>query len=144
MKHPVPALLLSLLLGPGLLIGAAANAADEAPKEPPFTVPMDADGVQRTTVKLDSYFYSPSHLVVQVDKPVELTLVSESSFAPHNLIIDDPASGLSIRQDVGSGKTVKLAFTPTKTGSFAFFCDKKAPFMASHREKGMEGVLEVR
>lgn len=29
-------------------------------------------------------------------------------------------------------------------GSFAFFCDKKAPFMASHREKGMVGVLEVR
>lgn len=144
MQFHTVTLLLSLLFAPALLIGSAANAADEAPTDVPFTVPMDADGVQRTKVTIDSYSYSPSHLVVQVGKPVELTLVSESSFAPHNLVINAPTSGLSIHQDVGSGKTVKLTFTPTKTGSFAFFCDKKAPFMASHREKGMEGVLEVR
>jgi hypothetical protein len=28
-------------------------------------------------------------------------------------------------------------------GRYPFYCDKKLFFMAGHREKGMEGVLEV-
>jgi heme/copper-type cytochrome/quinol oxidase subunit 2 len=139
-----PAPLLVLLLLPAFLPAALTLAAGDATKEAPFTVPVDADGVQRATVTLDSYYYSPNHLIVQVNKPVELTLVSESTLVTHDFVIDDPASGLAIKQNVGAGKTVKLSFTPTKTGSFAFYCSKKAPFMASHRAKGMEGVLEVR
>ena len=81
---------------------------------------------------------------METGKSVELTLTSNSSFAPHNLVIDDPASGLAIHQDGGSGTTSQLRFTPTRVGTFPFFCDKKAPFMASHRAKGMEGTLEVR
>ncbi len=124
------------------IMGQPARAADEAAA--PVTATLDADGVQRATMTLDNYAYVPGHLIVAANEPVELTLVSESGFASHNIVIDDPASGLSIRQDVGSGKTVKLTFTPTRAGTFPFYCDKKAPFMASHREKGMEGVLEVR
>ena len=36
-----------------------------------------------------------------------------------------------------------IAFTPAKVGSYPFYCDKKPWFLASHRKKGMEGVLEV-
>jgi heme/copper-type cytochrome/quinol oxidase subunit 2 len=121
-----------------------ALAAEEQAVTEPVVATIDADGVQRATLTLDSYSYSPKDLIVEVNRPVELTLVSASDFAPHNLVLDDPASGLDIRQDVGSGKTVQLRFTPTRVGKFAFFCDKKAPFMASHRSKGMEGTLEVR
>lgn len=139
MKPLVTILLLSCsLLSPG------PGRAEDPPAEAPVAATVDADGVQRLTMVLDNYFYRPKHIVVAVDKPVELTLVSESGFAPHNIVIDDPASGLDIRKDVGSGKTVKLSFTPKRTGTFVFFCDKKAPFMASHRAKGMEGVIEVR
>jgi len=121
-----------------------AMAADAARSDAPIVATIDADGVQRATLVLDSYSYSPSHLIVEVNRPVELTLTSVSSFAPHNLVIDDPESGLAIRHDVGSGSTSQLRFTPTHVGTFPFFCDKKAPFMASHRKKGMEGTLEVR
>jgi len=38
-------------------------------------------------------------------------------------------------------KTVR--FTPTKTGVYPMYCSKKLLFFASHREKGMEGELEV-
>ena len=48
-----------------------------------------------------------------------------------------------INEDIGAGATVKVRFTPTKAGVFAFYCDKKLLFFKSHREKGMEGVLKV-
>jgi len=119
-----------------LLAGVPARADD------PVTLTVDADGVQRAAIVLDSYTYVPAHLIVAVGKPVHLTLTKEG-FAPHDFVIDDPASGLAIRQGVG-GDPVTITFTPTKTGSFPFYCSKKAPFGASHRKKGMEGVLEVR
>ena len=139
MRFPISVAAVSLSLAAMAAVAADAPAADT-----PFVVPVDADGVQRTTVTLDSFSYAPSHLVVVAGKPVELTLVSESSFVPHDLVIDDPASGLSVKQNVGSGDTEKVSFTPEKPGRYAFYCSKKPPFGKSHREKGMEGVIEVK
>lgn len=35
-------------------------------------------------------------------------------------------------------------FTPTKTGAYPMYCDQKPLFGGkSHRERGMEGVIEV-
>jgi len=121
-----------------------AQAADPEATAAPATATLEADGVQRATITVDSYSFSPNHLIVTAGKPVELTLVSITSFVPHDLVIDDPAAGFAAHQDVGAGETVKLTFTPPNAGSFAFYCDKDPPFMKSHREKGMEGVLEVR
>jgi plastocyanin len=109
-----------------------------------FEAPLDPDGIQRTVVEADSYEFSPRHLVVQAGKPVELTVKSVTVLVPHNFLIDDPKSGLAIREEVPAGQTVKITFTPTVPGSFAIYCDKKLLFFKSHREKGMEGVLEVR
>lgn len=134
----------ALVLTLACLAAPMARAADEPAAASPVVATVDADGVQRATLTLDSYSYTPRDLSVEVDRPVELTLTSVSDFVPHNLVLNDPASGLDIRQDVGSGKTVQLRFTPTKVGKFPFFCDKKAPFMPDHRAKGMEGTLEVR
>ena len=133
--------LLALVISLSAACAAPAAGTDAAA---PVTATIDADGVQRATVKVDSYSYTPSHVVVGAGRPVELILVSVTSMVPHNLVLNDPASGLSLKQDIGAGKTVKLTFTPARAGTFAFFCDKKLPFMASHREKGMEGKLEVR
>jgi hypothetical protein len=36
-----------------------------------------------------------------------------------------------------------IKFTPTKIGIFHFTCSKKLLFLESHKEKGMEGVIEV-
>lgn len=134
----------AFLLACACLALPVAWATDDPAAASPVVATVDADGVQRATLTLDSYSYTPRDLVVEVNRPVELTLTSASGFVPHNLVLDDPASGLDIRQDVGSGKTVQLRFTPTRVGKFAFYCDKKAPFMPDHRAKGMEGTLEVR
>ena len=110
---------------------------------PPMMIPMAADGVQRATVTLDSYSYSPNHLIVEAGKPVELTLTSVTTIIPHNFIIKDPTGSLSIEQDVSAGKTVTITFTPTQPGTFPIYCDKRLWPLPSHRDKGMEGKLEV-
>jgi heme/copper-type cytochrome/quinol oxidase subunit 2 len=110
----------------------------------PVVVSLSPDGVQRATVILDSYSYTPNHLIVAAGKPVELTLTSVTTFTPHNFIIKDPAGSLSVEQDVSAGKTVIVKFTPAQPGTFPIYCDKRLWPLPSHRDKGMEGKLEVR
>ena len=110
----------------------------------PVEVETGPDGVQRVSITMDSYSYRPNHLVVRAGQPVELTLTSVTILTPHNFVLKEPAAGLSVEQDVGAGKTATVRFTPTVPGVFTFYCDKKLLFFASHREKGMEGRLEVR
>lgn len=126
------------------LVGAQAATMEDGATAmaSPFIAVTGADGVQRATITLDSYSYDPSHLVVQSGHPVELTLVSVTILTPHNFVLKE--GGLSIEQDVSAGKTVKVRFTPPQPGVFPFYCDKQLLFFKSHREKGMEGRLEVR
>ena len=119
-------------------------AADTFMPGPPIIVSISPDGVQRATVILDSYSYSPNHLVVESGKPVELTLTSRTTFIPHNFVMKELSANLSIEQDVGAGKTIIPKLAPTQPGRFPFFCDKRLWPMSSHRDKGMEGLLEVR
>ena len=127
-----------------LVLAVTTLAADPPSMGPPFTVPVDSDGVQRTTVILDSYSYQPGHLIVEKGKPVELTLKSVTTLTPHNFIIKDPAGSLAVEQDVSAGKTALLTFTPAQAGTFPIYCDKRLWPLPSHRDKGMEGKLEVR
>ena len=109
----------------------------------PLEARISQDGVQRAEIIVDSYSFEPSHIVVVVGKPVELDLRSVTSVIPHNFSIDYPEAGLDIDQNIPHGEDVKVKFTPTKTGSYEFYCDKKGLF-GSHRKKGMEGMLEVK
>jgi len=120
------------------------HAAEPSQSGPPMVIPMAVDGVQRAIVTLDSYSYSPNHVIVEAGKPVELTLTSLTTIIPHNFIIKDPAGSLSVEQEVSAGKTVTITFTPTQPGTFPIYCDKRLWPLPSHRDKGMEGKLEVR
>jgi len=124
----------------GLLLAVQTTVVQAVDLAPPFVVPMASDGVQRATITLDSYAYTPNHLIVEAGKPVELTLTSVTTITPHNFIIKE----LSVEQDVSAGKTVVVKFTPTQTGMFPIYCDKRLWPMPSHRDKGMEGTFEVK
>lgn len=124
----------SLLL---LAFIATAVAAQE-----PNAAKVDADGVQRIRVVGGSYFFKPNHIVVRVNVPVELLASREGGMTPHNLIIRAQDAGVVIEEDLGADPK-KIVFTATKVGKYPFYCGKKLPFMAGHRDKGMEGVLEV-
>lgn len=110
----------------------------------PVVLKRDPDGIQRGALVLDSYRYQPDHLVVRAGAPVELVLTSVTLLTPHNFVLRDLDAGLNVSQDVGAGDTVTVRFTPSKPGLYTFYCDKKLLFFPSHREKGMEGLLEVR
>lgn len=125
-----------------LFVGAVGSAFGESGT--PVEVETAPDGVQRVSITMDSYSYTPNHIIVRVGKPVELILTSVTILTPHNFVLKEPAAGLMVEQDVRAGKTLTVRFTPTQPGVFTFYCDKKLLFFASHREKGMEGRLEVR
>jgi len=132
--------LLLFLLGWSVLWPAAdVVAVDAGPPGSPWRVPVGADGVQRVSVILDSYSFRPYHVIVRAGKPVEVTLTSVTMLTPHNFIID----ALAVQEEVGAGKTVVLTFTPTQPGTFPIYCDKRLWPLPSHREKGMEGILDV-
>ena len=130
----------------GALAAASSLLAEETSPVPaaPVVAELGADGVQRTTIVLDSYSYTPGHLIVQAGKPVELTLTRATLVTPHNFLLKEPDAGIAIEEDVGHGEPTKVRFTPTKPGLYTFYCDRKLLFFKSHREEGMEGRLEVR
>ncbi|MBH0176325.1 MAG: quinol oxidase [Nitrospira sp.] len=118
---------------------AEVLAVDAGPPGSPWRVPVGSDGVQRVSVTLDSYSFRPSHVIVGVGKPVEVTLTSVTMLTPHNFIID----ALAVQEEVGAGKTSVFTFTPTQPGTFPIYCDKRLWPLPSHRQKGMEGILDV-
>ncbi|GAB7027565.1 cupredoxin domain-containing protein [Geotalea toluenoxydans] len=122
-----------------LCLAFAFNAHGE---EKAFRAVPDNDGVQRVDVVGGSYFFTPKHIVVKADLPVELKVRKEPGAVPHTIVLRAPDAGIDFAMELDKEpKTVK--FTPTKVGRYQFFCDKKLPFLESHREKGMFGILEV-
>ena len=120
----------------------AAPAAFAQEQKDVYVAQVDPDGVQRVRLEGGGYFFKPNHIVVRVNVPVELLASREAGFVPHDLVIKAPEAGISVEEDLAA-EPKKIAFTPTAIGKYPFYCDKKLLFFASHRERGMEGVLEV-
>jgi plastocyanin domain-containing protein len=134
------------LLAAGLVL-AGCQTAEEKPRAQapaqPQVVKADPDGVQRVRVVAGSYFFKPNHIVVKVNVPVEIMASRESGMTPHDLVIRAEEAGIAVEQDLAT-EPRKIAFTPKRVGRYSFYCTKKPPFGgAPHRERGMEGILEV-
>ena len=137
----------AVLAAMGLLLAAGCQTPTEQQpcaqeQKQAQVVKVDQDGVQRIQIVAGSYFFKPSHIVVKVNMPVELVASRESGMTPHDLVIQAQDAGIVVQQDLAT-EPRKIAFTPRKVGKYAMYCSKKPPLMASHRERGMEGVLEV-
>lgn len=122
-----------VLLTAGSAMGAEGSRA---------VATLGDDGIQRLDVIGGSYFYKPNHIVLKVNIPVELKVSKESGFIPHDIVAEFPEAGIEFKEGLSTTPTI-IKFTPTKVGTYPFYCSKKAPFSKSHREKGMEGVFEV-
>ena len=123
-----------------VLLAAVTVFAREAKRVVRATV--GEDGVQRVELVGGGYFFDPDHIIVRKNVPVELKVRKESGMVPHNIVMKAPEAGIEFEESLSSDpKTIR--FTPTKTGSYPMYCSKKLLFFESHREKGMEGVLEV-
>ncbi|WP_423364759.1 quinol oxidase [Burkholderia sp. LMG 21824] len=117
-------------------------ALARADGDAPVRVPVDADGVQRVAIVGGSYFFRPNHVIVHAHVPVELTVSAEPGLVPHSFEIDAPQAGIAVYIELGTTpKTFR--FTPARPGRFAYYCTHRLLFFRSHRERGMEGVLDV-
>ncbi|SCK27601.1 quinol oxidase [Vogesella sp. LIG4] len=126
-----------LLLLALLTVTAGARAGDE-----PYRAKVDGDGVQRVQVVGGSYFFHPAHIIVRAGVPVELSLQMESGLIPHSFVLEAPQAGMNIRTELAAQPKL-VRFVPTVVGSYPYYCAHKLLFFASHRARGMEGVLEV-
>jgi uncharacterized cupredoxin-like copper-binding protein len=96
----------------------------------------DADGVQRVSVSMHSFYFEPNRIVVKTGQPVELTVRNRAVLVPHELEIDDPALHVELKK-WGFG-SARARFTAPKPGEYHFMCH-----VDGHMRKGMTGTLVV-
>ena len=129
-----------------LCIGMTGFSMCRADATPPgeivYQATIAADGVQHVRIEGGSYFFNPGHVIVKVNIPVELAVSIEKGWIPHTFVIQSPGAGIAVDESLSSD-VKNIRFTPTAAGKYPFYCRNKLLFFASHREKGMEGVLEV-
>jgi len=125
-----------------VLLFAATTIHADTPAKKTYTATVDSDGVQRVTILGGGYFFDPYHIIVKANRPVELSVRKESGMVPHNIVVKAAEAGIDFEEELGSDPKV-VKFTPIKTGKYPMYCSKKLLFFESHREKGMEGILEV-
>jgi len=123
------------------LLGGPAFAGETAGSDTVQAV-IGADGKQRAHIIGGSYFFRPKHIIVKVNVPVELSLRRETGIVPHTFVLKIPEAGVNIDEKLDTDEKV-VSFTPTVAGTFDFYCRDRLLFFRSHRERGMEGTLEV-
>jgi len=141
------AMMCSLVLISGGVALSEESKSDAAPasKEKRAVATVGADGVQHVQMTGGEYYFEPNYIMVKVNVPVELLVKKSSdasSFVPHDLIVKAPEAGIDLKIDMKS-EARSVTFTPTKTGKYPMYCDKKPPFGKSHKDRGMEGFIEV-
>jgi plastocyanin len=130
-----------VVLGIVLLLAGCGKSGTKLPVSE-MTARTDANGVQTVDVDAHSFYFKPSRIVVDRDKPVDLVIHFKSWFAPHNFTCVDQDAGISASVSAGAmsfGKTRHVKFTPTKSGEYGFFCH-----VDGHAKKGMKGTIVVR
>jgi plastocyanin len=112
-----------------------------AMKEKRFVATVGADGVQHVEITGGSYYFDPNYIVVKANIPVELS-VKKDGYVPHDIVVKAPEAGIDFEQSLDR-KAKSIKFTPTKPGKYEMYCSKKLPFAKSHKDKGMDGMIEV-
>jgi plastocyanin domain-containing protein len=135
-------LVTSLMCCLGLAVYGACRA-DAAPlAETVYRASIAADGVQHVRIEGGSHFFKPNRVIVKSNVPVELAVSVGRGVIPHTFVIQAPEAGIVVDESLSS-QAKNIRFTPTAVGRYPFYCRNKLLFLESHREKGMEGVLDV-
>jgi uncharacterized cupredoxin-like copper-binding protein len=79
--------------------------------------------------------YNPATLTVKKGEKVEVTLINKDAGQNHTFVVTD----LNVKSaQVLPSKSAVITFTPSKTGTFDFFCD-----IPGHKDGGMLGKITV-
>ncbi len=103
---------------------------------------MVKDGVQHISIIGGSYFFKPDRIVVKKNIPVELSVSREPGMVPHSIVANAPEAGIVFDESLNGNPKI-ITFTAQATGEYIFYCKNKLLFFQSHREKGMQGIIEV-
>lgn len=110
---------------------------------PAYSVYGADTGDSTITIELGDYRFSPDNIQVVAGTSIHLVLVNSDGITPHNFTLKNKAGALDLDVDVSAGKTREVELIARLPGTYTFYCDKKLPFMKSHRDRGMHGTLEV-
>ena len=102
-----------------------------------------ADEPALVEIKLGDYRFMPEEIQIVAGQTARLRLVNTDSVVPHNFTLKAADNTALIDVDVVAGETIEVELGPLSTGRYTFYCDKKMLFMKSHRDKGMQGSLNV-
>ena len=124
-----------------LLLGSAGYGQES--KGNPFVAVIGPDGVQRVEITGGKYYFDPDTIVVKVNVPVVLVVKKTGGIIPHSIFLKAPEAGIDFSISLHKTPT-NISFTPTKVGTYPFWCTKRAPLSSkSHKDHGMTGVIEV-
>lgn len=101
-----------------------------------------AEAARVITIEVGDYRFQPDAIELRAGELVQLELTNTDGMTPHNFTLK-VAGALDLDIDVAAGETQVVELTAPATGTYTFYCNKKLPFMKSHRERGMEGTLVV-
>jgi len=104
---------------------------------------MDRDGVQRVRLVAGDYFFRPNRIVLKANVPAEITVSAEPGSVPRDIVVSAPQAGMTIDAPLPDAPRT-IRFTSTAPGTYAYYCSNRLPFFNSHRERSIEGVIELR
>ena len=108
-----------------------------------FVAAVGADGIQHIAITGGEYYFDPNYIIVKVNTPVELTLKKAKGYIPHDIMVKAPEAGIDFKIDLSDKDAKTVKFTPTKVGKYEMLCDQKLLWFKSHKERGMDGYIEV-
>jgi uncharacterized cupredoxin-like copper-binding protein len=82
------------------------------------------------SIEAGNIFFNPKSLTVKVNQPITVNFTNKGS---HTFTVDELGVNFPLRDASGS-----FTFTPTKTGSFTFYCS-----VPGHRQAGQFGTITV-
>lgn len=107
-----------------------APAPAAAPAPTPTPPPVKKLESQVISIEAGNIFFNPKSLIVKIDQPVTVNFTNKGS---HTFTIDELGVNSKLQEASGS-----FTFTPTKIGSFTFYCS-----VPGHRQAGQFGTITV-
>lgn len=94
---------------------------------------VEGANVKTITVEAGSFYYKPAVMTVKKGETVKIVMTSKDMM--HDFNIDELGVKLPITK---SGESNSVEFTPTKTGTFEYYCS-----VGQHRKNGQVGKITV-
>lgn len=116
-------------------LGCATSGLDRLPS---LGVAELGNNVQVARITLNSHYFEPDRLIVQVGVPVRLILKNDTLLTGHDFSVFAPDADLELDAYVPARQQVTVQFVPEKVGEFRFYCN-----IDDHADKGMTGTLVV-